>query len=139
MAGEQAELYRSYIACLNSRAWGELGNFVDLYVEHNDISLGLNGYREMLIADYESIPDLRFNIDLLVTDATRLAARLLFDCTPNGQFLGLPVDGQRVLFAEHAFYEFRSNKIVSVRSIIDKAAIEAQIGSSLNAKYPPQP
>jgi predicted ester cyclase len=42
-------------------------------------------------------------------------------------FLGLPVNGRRVRFAENVFYQFRSNKIEQVRSVIDKAAIEAQL------------
>ncbi|MHB2266082.1 ester cyclase [Aliihoeflea sp. PC F10.4] len=126
-AVELAGLYRSYIACLNSKAWSEVGNFVDSEITHNGRPLGVEGYRDMLIADYEAIPDLRFNIDLLVTDARRVAVRLLFDCTPKGEFLGLPVHGRRVTFAEHAFYAYSNDKIVSVRSIIDKGAIEAQI------------
>lgn len=81
----------------------------------------------MLIADYYAIFDLRFNIDLLMTDARRAAARLLFDCTPKGEFLGLPVHGRRVSLAEHLFYAYSNDKILSVRSIIDKGAIEAQI------------
>jgi predicted ester cyclase len=56
-----------------------------------------------------------------------LAARLAFDCTPKGEFLGLPVNGRRVAFTENVFYEFRDGKIAQVWSVIDKAAIEAQL------------
>ena len=56
-----------------------------------------------------------------------MAARLAFDCTPRGLFLGLAVDGRRVSFAENVFYEFRDGKIAQVWSVIDKAAIEAQL------------
>lgn len=129
MARELADLYRSYIACLNSRAWSELGNFVDSEVTHNVGYSVLNATATCSSQTMRRSPisDLRFNIDLLVTDAQRVAARLLFDCTPKGEFLGLPVHGRRVSFAEHAFYAYSNDKIVSVRSIIDKGAIEAQI------------
>ena len=46
---------------------------------------------------------------------------------PKGKFLGLSVDGRSVSFAENVFYEFKRSKIASVWSIIDKAAIEAQL------------
>src|SRR5947209_19562842 len=56
-----------------------------------------------------------------------LASRLGFDCTPKGKFLGLHVNGKRVSFTENVFYEFRREKIEQVWSVIDKAAIEAQL------------
>jgi predicted ester cyclase len=42
-------------------------------------------------------------------------------------FLGLHVNGKRVSFTENVFYEFRREKIWQVWSVIDKAAIEAQL------------
>ena len=81
----------------------------------------------MLVQDFEDIPDLRFNIQLLASSPPLVAARLAFKCSPKGKFLGLSVDGRRVSFAENVFYAFKLSKIESVWSIIDKAAIEAQL------------
>ena len=127
MKTDLAEIYRNYIACLNRQDWPQLGQFVDEHVCHNGRRLGLSGYREMLEGDFRDIPDLRFNIVLLVSDASHVASRLAFDCSPNGAFLGLGVNGKRVSFAENVFYEFRDGKIVQVWSVIDKVAIEAQL------------
>ncbi|WP_316398060.1 ester cyclase [Bradyrhizobium sp. 33ap4] len=127
MKTDLAEIYRNYIACLNRRDWPQLGQFVDEDVCHNGRRFGLSGYRAMLEGDFRDIPDLRFNIVLLVSDASHVASRLAFDCSPNGTFLGLGVNGKRVSFAENVFYEFRDGKIVQVWSVIDKAAIEAQL------------
>ena len=82
----------------------------------------------MLINDFETIPDLSFKIGLLACDPPFIAARLEFDCSPKSMFLGLPINGQRISFAENVFYEFRDLRIVSVWSVIDKTAIEAQLG-----------
>ena len=90
----------------------------------------ISGYRAMLERDVRAIPDLRFEIQLLVAEPPRIAARLGFDCTPNGDFLGLPVQGRHVRFAENVFYEFRAGKIAQVWSVIDKAAIEAQLSGA---------
>ena len=124
---ELSELYRRYIACLNQRDWSSLEKFVDDDVRRNGERIGLAGYREMLERDVEEIPDLVFDIRLLVVDPPHVASRLAFNCAPRGKFLGLEVNGKRVSFAENVFYEFRGGKIESVWSIIDKATIEAQL------------
>jgi predicted ester cyclase len=121
------DLYQGYIACLNRQDWPKLGQFVDANVTYNGQPIGLAGYRRMLEKDFDDIPDLHFDIQLLISDAPYIASRLAFDCSPKGRFLGLDVDGKRVSFAENVFYEFRGEKIVQVWSVIDKAAIEAQL------------
>ena len=124
---ELADLYRAYIACLNAQDWPKLGQFVADDAQHNGRPFGLSGYRAMLEKDFREIPDLRFNIELLVSDPHYIASRLAFDCAPTGRFLGLDVNGRRVSFAENVFYEFRNGKIAQAWSVIDKAAIEAQL------------
>lgn len=121
------DLYRAYIDCLNRQAWDELGHHVDDDAEHNGRKLGLAGYRAMLVRDFEDIPDLKFAIERLACTPPLVAARLSFNCSPKASFLGLAVNGRTVSFAEHVFYEYRAAKIARVWSIIDKAAIEAQL------------
>jgi len=120
-------IYRNYIDCLNKRDWASLTQFVNDDVNHNDRPIGLPGYREMLENDVREIPDLRFHIEMLVTEAPFVASRLRFECTPRGTFLGLDIDGKRISFTENVFYAFRGGKISNVWSIIDKRAIEAQL------------
>ncbi|MET4272173.1 MULTISPECIES: ester cyclase [unclassified Bradyrhizobium] len=122
-----ADIYRNYIACLNRQDWPALGQVVHDDVVHNARPFGLSGYRAMLEQDFRSIPDLHFNIELLVCDPPHIASRLTFDCTPAGKFLGLDVNGKRVSFCENVFYQFRDGKIRQVWSIVDKPAIEAQL------------
>jgi predicted ester cyclase len=127
MSGDLADIYRDYIACLNKQDWPNLGRFVADDARHNDRRVGLSGYRKMLEKDFMEIPDLHFNIQRLVADPPYVASRLLFDCTPKGKFLGLDVNGRRVSFTENVFYRFNAGRIAEVWSVIDKAAIEAQL------------
>lgn len=120
-------IYRDYIACLNEQDWPRLGQFVHDDACHNGRRFGLSGYREMLEKDFSEIPDLYFNIRLLICEPPYIAARLQFDCTPKGKFLGLDVNGRRISFSENVFYEFRGEKIEQVWSVIDKTAIETQL------------
>ena len=124
---EIIDAYRDYIACLNAQDWSNLQRHVAGDVEYNGKSIGLDGYCDMLVADFEAIPDLSFNIAFLVCDPPMIASRLSFDCTPIGQLFGLPVNNKRVRFDENVFYEFRNGKIRTVWSVIDKASVSAQI------------
>ena len=127
MSIDLSQAYRGYIACLNAQDWDNLGQFLRDDVRYNGETVGVSGYRAMLEADFRAIPDLVFTIDLLVTEPPHVAARLKFDCTPVGELFGLPVNGKRVQFSENVFYEFSDGRIQAVWSVIDKAAIAAQL------------
>ena len=120
-------LYQKYIDCINSQAWDRLGEFVDHDVRYNEKLIYLSGYRKMLENDFLAIPDLKFTIDIVCSDPPIIASRLNFDCTPTGALFGLPVNGKRVQFSEHVFYEFHEGKILRVNSIIDQSEIARQI------------
>ena len=122
-----AAAYRGYIDCLNRQDWDNLGRFVHADVHYNGVQVGLEGYRAMLEGDFRAIPDLAFNIALLVCDPPHVASRLRFDCTPVGTLFDLPVNGRRVRFDENVFYAYHDGLIHDVRSIIDKAAIAGQL------------
>ena len=109
-----SDIYRDYIACLNKQDWPNLGQFVHEEVRYNRERIGLSGYREMLEGDFRAIPDLYFDIHLLISEPPRVASRLSFDCTPKGILFGLHVNGKRVSFTENVFYEFRNERIEKV-------------------------
>jgi predicted ester cyclase len=124
---ELSEIYRDYIHCLNNQDWHTLGEFIHKEVCYNGAYVGLTGYQSMLEGDFRAIPDLRFNIELLISDPPHIASRLHFDCTPTGMLFGLPVNGKRVQFMENVFYVFVGIRIENVWSIIDKTAIAEQL------------
>jgi predicted ester cyclase len=127
MPADLSDIYRNYIACLNRQDWPNLGRFVHDDAHYNGERIGLSGYRAMLENDFRAIPDLYFDIHLLISEPPRIASRLRFDCTPTRLLFGLPVNGRKVSFTENVFYEFLDQRIVNVWSVIDKAAIEAQL------------
>lgn len=122
-----SDVYRGYIACLNEQDWPKLEQFVHDDVYYNGQRIGISGYREMLERDFHEIPDLYFDIHLLIFDPPYVASRLVFHCAPKAKFLGLHVNGKKISFTENVFYRFREEKIEQVWSVIDKAAIEAQL------------
>jgi predicted ester cyclase len=122
-----SDIYKDYIACLNEQDWPKLRQFIDDEVIYNGQRIGISGYRAMLERDFQEIPDLYFDIELLISEPPYVACRLRFDCTPKREFLGLQVNGKKVSFTENVFYEFRGTKIAEVWSVLDKAAIETQL------------
>jgi predicted ester cyclase len=120
-------LYRAYIDCLNNRAWHDLGRYIAEDIAYNGNTIGLYGYRQAREAEFRNIPDLHFKIQMLIADDTTIASRLAFDITPRGEFLGLPVNGRRISFAENVFYECENDRIAKVWSIIDNVAVAAQL------------
>lgn len=124
---ETRQAYLSYIDCLNGQDWANLHRHVAEDVVYNGKQVGLQGYQAMLASDFKAIPDLSFNVSRLVCDPPMIASRLEFDCTPVGHLFDLPVNGRQVRFSENVFYEIYDGKIKRVWSVIDKAAVEAQI------------
>lgn len=120
-------IYCAYLARLNAQDWQNLGEFVDPAVIRNDEPLGLSGYREMLIKDFETISDLRFALVFSICDAAAIGAIVKFNCHPKDNFMGLPTNGRRIVFHENFFCEFQNGKIFRVHSVIDKGAIEKQL------------
>ena len=127
MSAELDQLYRAYLGALNERRFGDLGQFVHDEVVRNDQAMTSQQYADLIAADVEAIPDLRYTIGLLVSGEDTVAARLWFDCTPVRSFAGIAPTGGRVQFAEHVFYRFRDRRIAQVWSLIDTPAIRAQL------------
>lgn len=121
------DIYREYIHCLNRRDITGLAKFVHDNVHYNNQQVGLPGYQRMLEKNFIEIPDLYFDIQLLISSNAYIASRLHFDCTPQKDFLGLHINGKKISFTENVFYQFKEGKIEQVWSVIDKVAIENQL------------
>lgn len=128
LGAETENLYRRYIGHLNERRL-ELGEFVHETLTYNGAPMTRLEYQSLIAGDIAATPDLVFNIDLLVTNGEWIACRLVFECTPKAEFLGLRPNGKRVSFAEHVFYRLRDGKICEVRSLIDRHSLAAQLAA----------
>jgi predicted ester cyclase len=121
------DVYRDYIAALNDRRFDDLDRFVHDQLTYNGEEWTRDTYRELLVDDVRKIPDLRYEIRLLVAGPDHVACRLWFDCTPRQVFHGIDAGGRRVSFAEHVFYRFRADRIADVWSLIDIDSIRRQL------------
>jgi predicted ester cyclase len=121
--------YRAYLDALNGRRLDDLVHYVQDKLSYNGETMTRRQYQDMIAADITAIPDLVFDAQIVVVDGDQVACRLVFDCTPQHEFLGFSPNGTRVRFAEHVFYQFRDGRVAAVSSLIDRAAIAAQLRS----------
>lgn len=119
--------YLAYLARLDARDFAGLAPFVADSVIHNGRAMTREDYGAMVAESVAAVPDLRFHPALVVVEGDHLAARLTFTCTPQRPFLGLPPNGGTVHFAEHVLYRFDEGRIAEVWSLLDRAAVEAQL------------
>jgi predicted ester cyclase len=122
-----ADHHRAYLRALDERRFEDLVDFVEDELTYNDEPMTRQQYADMIAGDVAAAPDLRFRVGTLVAGEDQVACRLLFDCLPVGEFLGLAPTGARVVFSEHAFYRFRDRRIAAVWSLIDRAAVQRQL------------
>jgi predicted ester cyclase len=126
---ESERKYRRYIGYLNDRRVHDLGDFVCEQLAYNGQAMTRAQYQDMIAADIAAIPDLYFDVRLLVVEGDMIACRIEFNCTPQAEFLGLQPNGKRIAFAEHVFYRLREGKICEVWSLIDRDAVAKQLAS----------
>ena len=119
--------YRAYLDVLNERRLDDLVHYVHDELSYNGETMTRGQYQDLLAADVTAIPDLIFDAHIIVASGDQVACRLVFDCTPQQEFLGFSPNGKRLIFAEHVFYRFRDGRIAAVLSLIDRAAIAAQL------------
>lgn len=128
-ATENEAMYRRYIDCLNDHLTSDLSDFVQEDLTYNGRPMTRLGYQNLIAADIAAIPDLHFDIQLLVVEGDRIACRILFECTPQHEFMGVQPNAKPISFAEHVFYQLCDGKIAEVWSLLDRPAIEQQLAS----------
>ena len=119
--------YRRYISYLNNRRLDELDEFLHEELTYNGEPETRADYRERIAGDVAAIPDLYFDVHLIVVGGDQIACRLFYNCTPQSEWLGLQPTGKSISFAEHVFYKFRDGKIYEVWSLLDVASIAEQL------------
>ena len=119
--------YRGYLTCLNERRFDDLREFVHEPVVHNDRTLRIAEFQDLLRRDAAEIPDLNYEIERLVVQGEQVACRIRFDCTPTASFRGIPPTGRPISFVEHVFYRYEDGRIAQIWSLIDMDAVREQL------------
>ena len=79
---------------------------------------------------FKAFPDVRFEIEDVVCQDDRLAARVTLEGTQRGEFAGIPATGKRMKVYDFATYRIVNGKITDVWSLIDMQGLRDQLGAS---------
>jgi steroid delta-isomerase-like uncharacterized protein len=75
-------------------------------------------------------PDLHARIDDLVAEGDRVAARLTFRGTHQGEFLGVPATGRTIEYVSHEFYRIADGLVAEEWICSDLATLQGQLTAS---------
>lgn len=79
---------------------------------------------------FNAFPDVHFEIEDIVQQDDRLAARVTLQGTQRGEFAGIPATGKRMKVYDFATYRIVSGKITDVWSLIDMQGLRDQLEAS---------
>lgn len=123
--------YDAFVAICNARDFSQLPDFVSPDFTVNSHAVGLENFTKFLTNLVVQIPDLKYDPLMVVSDnaARTLAVRFVFECTPSGEYMGLPINGRKVSWEEHIFYKFdeEGERIKDCFLVYDKGAVERQL------------
>jgi predicted ester cyclase len=121
------EFYLRYIAELNAHRFDQMDEFIDDRTTLN----GEPATRDDLIAvqkaDVAAVPDLHWELQELLFDGDRLAARLVNTGTPVKEWLGGEPTGASFKITEYAIYQVRNGRFVHMTALHDAAEMLRQL------------
>jgi predicted ester cyclase len=121
------EFYLRYIAELNAHRFDQMDEFIDDRTTLN----GEPATRDDLIAvqkaDVAAVPDLHWELQELLFDGDRLAARLVNTGTPVKEWLGVEPTGASFKITEYAIYQVRNGRFVHMTALHDAAEMLRQL------------
>ncbi|WNV87027.1 ester cyclase [Umezawaea sp. Da 62-37] len=121
------EFYLRYIAELNAHGFDRMDGFINDRTTLN----GEPATRDDLIAvqkaDVAAVPDLHWEVEELIFDGDRLAARLINTGTPVEEWLGVAPTGNSFEIVEHAIYQVSGGRFAHMTALHDGGELLRQL------------
>jgi steroid delta-isomerase-like uncharacterized protein len=104
------------------------------YVHHDpslplDMQRGLDAYRLVLTKFFDAFPDLQGTIEDVVGEGDKLASRLRWRGTHQGELMGIPASGNQANFTLQAIHRIAEGEIVEEWVTYDTLGMMRQIGA----------
>ncbi|MFD2357326.1 ester cyclase [Nonomuraea ferruginea] len=124
---ELRDFYLRYVDLANKREFHRMADFA-----HDEVIMGGTPVkRDDMVAEFykhvEAVPDFHWEIQELVADGDRVAARLVDTGTPVKEWNGLAPTGASVSFAETAFYRVEDGRFKSMWYLMDADTVRRQL------------
>jgi steroid delta-isomerase-like uncharacterized protein len=89
---------------------------------------GIAAFKEVLKMVHRAFPDLEIEIDEPIAEGDRVAARWTMRGTHEGDMMGLPPTGKRVVWSGITIYRIKNGKVVDEMGEEDGLALLRQLG-----------
>jgi steroid delta-isomerase-like uncharacterized protein len=104
-------------------------DFID-YNQQPGMPDGREGYKAGVNMIRSAFPDIKFSLDQVLSEDSRIALRVTGRGTHNGAFLGLAPTGKKVALESMIFFHIKNGKIAARWGISDLLSVMQQIQSN---------
>jgi steroid delta-isomerase-like uncharacterized protein len=123
---------RLYQEVWNKGDLNAVGEWIDLnFHQENNLIPGLpdgpNGYKQLVSTLRAAFPDLSIQLEQVLAEGDRVAARLKLAGTHKGAFLGISPTDKQVTIGGMQFLRFEDGKIVEAWGLSDLPGLMAQL------------
>lgn len=126
-AEELRSFYLSYIDLANNRDFDRMDEFAHDEVIMNGVPVARDDVVAALRGHVAAVPDFLWEVQDLVVDGDRVAARLIDTGTPVLEWNGLAPTGASVSFTETAFYQVEDGRFKVMWYMMDVDALRQQL------------
>lgn len=121
------EFYLRYVADMNAHRTDRMDQFIADRTTLNGEPATRDDLLAVQRADVAAVPDLHWEIQELLFDGDRLAARLVNTGTPVKEWLGVAPTGASFEITEYAIYQVRDGRFVHMTALHDAAQLRRQL------------
>ncbi|WP_439657197.1 ester cyclase [Lentzea sp. HUAS TT2] len=119
--------YLRYIDAINAHETDRMDQFINDRTTLNGEPATREDILAVQRADVEAVPDLHWELEELLFDGDRLAARLVNTGTPVKEWLGVAPTGASFEIAEFAVYQVRDGRFIHMTALHDAAELRRQL------------
>ncbi|WP_394618730.1 ester cyclase [Lentzea sp. JNUCC 0626] len=124
---ELREFYLRYLSDLNAHRFDRMDRFISDRTTLNGEPATRDDLLAVQRADVDAVPDLRWELEELLFDGDRLAARLVNTGTPMKEWLGVEPTGASFAITEYAIYQVRDGRFVHMTALHDAGELRRQL------------
>jgi len=124
---ELRDFYLRYVELANKREFARMAEFAHEEVIMNGTPVKMADMVAEFYKHVDAVPDFHWEIQDLVVDGDRVAARLIDTGTPVREWSGLAPTGKSVKFAETAFYRIEDGKFKDMWYLMDADTVRRQL------------
>ncbi|MEV6691282.1 ester cyclase [Micromonospora sp. NPDC051196] len=124
---ELRDFYLRYVELANKREFERMADFAHEEVIMNGTPVKMADMVAEFYKHVDAVPDLHWEIQEIVVEGDRIAARLIDTGTPVKEWNGLTPSGASVTFAETAFYQLEDGKFKFMWYLMDTDSVRRQL------------